>query len=180
MVQKATKNLFLLQCSPELLSSTSEVFFKDSKAEPTVFNCSWELLPCCQQGCAPVSLPGATRDSAASPEQQSHPHEPPTHTGGHSPVHDVKGFIELVFDGGMCQHLVGEHGLPAQVPLGDLFIVGAVTEPRAEHLQNKGQVKGSTGMLVLERPLCHRIPESFNMETTPRVSSPMCDQSLPY
>ena len=66
--------------------------------------------------------------------------EPPlTNVGGHRPVHDVECLVEFVLDGWVCQHLVREHGLPAQVPLGDLFIIWAVAEPGAQHLSKRNK-----------------------------------------
>lgn len=64
-----------------------------------------------------------------------------THIGGYCPVHDIQGFVKLVLDGRVGQHLVREHGFPAQVPLGDLLIVGAVAEPGAQHLPSGNSTK---------------------------------------
>ena len=41
----------------------------------------------------------------------------------------------LTFDGGVCEVLFREDGLPAKVPLGHLVIVGHVAEPGTQHLE---------------------------------------------
>lgn len=89
-----------------------------------------------------------------------------TNVGGHRPVHDIKGFVKLVLDRGVGQHLVGEHGLPAQVPLGDLLVIGAVTEPGAQHLPKSNKNPASPAAHGSSFPGAVRLPVLLARDST--------------
>ena len=49
------------------------------------------------------------------------------------------GCRRFTFDNGDDEQVFGKEGLPAEVPLGDLLVVGHVAQPATQHLQPLGE-----------------------------------------